>query len=68
MIDSFLLIAAGLSAAILMFFAVGAIASFFPALAIYCGTLWFSFFRWAARMLIVVVLFAVFVCFALQLS
>ena len=52
MIDSFFLIAAGLSAAILMFFAVGAIASFFPALAIYCGELWISFFRWGVKMVL----------------
>ena len=50
MIDSFFLIAAGFAALILIFFAAGAAASFFPALAIYTGTLWFSFFRWVLRM------------------
>ena len=55
MIDSFFLIAAGFSALILIFFAAGAAASFFPALAIYTGTLWFSFFRWGFRMLLKVI-------------
>lgn len=50
MIDSFFLIAAGFSALILIVFAAGAAASFFPALAIYTGALWFSFFRWVLRM------------------
>lgn len=61
MIDSFFLIAAGFSALILIFFAVGAVASFFPALAIYCGMLWFSFFRWMLRTMGIVILFAIFI-------
>ena len=60
MIDSFLLIAAGFSALILIFFAVGALASFFPALAIYCGQLWMALFRWMLRALLIVFLFAIF--------
>lgn len=62
MIDSFLLIAAGFSALILIFFAVGAVASFFPALAIYCGTLWFTAFRWMLRTMGIVMLFTIFAC------
>ena len=60
MIDSFFLIAAGFSALILIFFAVGAVASFFPALAIYCGMLWVAAFRWALRALGIVILFVIF--------
>ena len=52
MIDSFLLIAAGFAALILIFFVAGAAVSFLPALAIYCGELWISAFRWGARMLL----------------
>jgi hypothetical protein len=52
--------AAGLSAAILIFFAVGAAASFLPALAIYCGQLWMAAFRWMLRALGVVVLLIIF--------
>lgn len=60
MIDSFFLIAAGFSALILAFFAAGAIASFFPALAIYCGQLWMAAFRWMLRALLIVFFFAIF--------
>ena len=45
-----------------------AMLSFLPALVLFAGGLWMAFFGWAARMLLVVVLFAVFVCFALQLG
>lgn len=61
MFDSVLLIAAGFSALILIFFAVGAIASFFPALAIYCGMLWVAAFRWMLRALGTVILFGIFI-------
>lgn len=62
MIDSILLIAAGFAALILAFFAVGALASLFPALAFYTGTLWFSFFRWMLRVLGALFLLGVFLC------
>ena len=52
MIDSFFLIAAGLSALILLVTAGAAMLSFFPALAIYCGMLWISFFRWGVKMVL----------------
>ena len=60
MIDSFLLIAAGFSALILIFFVAGAAVSFLPALAIYCGQLWMALFRWMLRALLIVFLFAIF--------
>lgn len=61
MIDSILLIAAGFSALVLIFFAVGAVASFFPALAIYCGMLWMAAFRWMLRALGIVILLLIFI-------
>ena len=68
MIDSFFLIAAGFSALILIFFAVGAAASLFPALAIYCGMLWVAAFRWMLRALGVLMLLLVFICCMLVLG
>jgi hypothetical protein len=61
MFDSVLLIAAGFSALILIFFAAGAAASFFPALAIYCGQLWMAAFSWMLRALGVVMLLLIFI-------
>lgn len=61
MIDSILLIAAGFSALILVVFAAGAAASFFPALAIYCGMLWVAAFRWVLRGLLTVILLLIFI-------
>ena len=68
MIDSFFLIAAGFSALILIFFAVGAAASLFPALAIYCGMLWVAAFRWMLRALGIVILLLIFITCMLLLG
>ena len=58
MFDSIMIIAAGLSATILIFFALSSVLSFFPALLIFCGELWMAFFRWALRMLGITAVFA----------
>ena len=68
MIDSFFLIAAGFSALILIFFAVGAVVSFFPALAIYTGMLWVAAFRWMLRALGIVILLLIFITCMLVLG
>lgn len=59
MIDSIMIIAAGFSALILIFFCAGAAVSFLPALAIYCGQLWMAAFRWMLRALGTVLLFGI---------
>jgi hypothetical protein len=58
MIDSIMMIAAGFAALVLAFFAFSSILSFFPALLVFCGELWMTFFRWALRMLGITAVFA----------
>lgn len=58
MIDSVLLVSAGFAALILAFFMLSSLLSFFPALLVFCGELWMSFFRWAVRALSITVVFA----------
>jgi hypothetical protein len=61
MIDSIMLIGAGLAGLVLIFFAAGAVLSFIPALAIFCGELWMRLFSWMLGTLKIVILFVIFV-------
>jgi len=58
MIDSIMLIGAGLAGLVLIFFAAGAVVSMVPALVLYTGELWMALF-WMARGLVIVFWFAI---------
>lgn len=59
MVDSIMLIGAGLAGLVLIVFAAGAVVSMVPALVLYTGELWMALFRWMARGLVIVFWFAI---------
>lgn len=68
MIDSILMIGAGLASLVLLAFMFGAVLSFIPALAIFCGELWMRLFSWMLGTLKIVILFVIFVVCMLMIG